>query len=162
MQVDAVGDENLMNKFDELDMKILKELVNEANLSVPKLSKKIQVNPSVAYSRIKRLMRKGLIKRFTVEVNEELLGYKVQAFIGVNTDAKMRDSVLKELMNLDEARYIAEVTGRFDFLVSVKTKSLDELHNAVSTKIGNIQGVEHTETFIAMRTGARTPKYENF
>ncbi len=77
-----------MNKFDEIDMKILRELVIDAGQSVPKLSKKIQVNPSVTYSRIKRLSKKGLIKNFTVEVNEDLLGWKVLAYVGVNSDAK--------------------------------------------------------------------------
>jgi Lrp/AsnC family transcriptional regulator for asnA, asnC and gidA len=148
-----------MNKFDDTDMKILMELVRDAGQSIPKLSKKIQVNPSVTYSRIKRLVRRGLIRKFTVQVNDELLGFKVQAFVGVNSDAKMRDSVLRSLIELNEARDVAEVTGRFDFLVTVKAKTLEELHDIVSGKIGNIQGVEHTETFIAMRTGAKTPTY---
>lgn len=148
-----------MNKFDDTDMKILKELVENAGQSIPKLSRKIQVNPSVTYSRIKRLVRRGLIKKFTVEVNEELLGLKVQAFVGVNADAKYRDSVLKSLLDLEEARNVSEVTGRFDFLVTVKSKTLEELHNIVSGQIGNIQGVVHTETFIAMRTGSKSPTY---
>ena len=66
-----------MGKIDDTDMKILKELVADASLSVPKLSKKINVNPSVVYSRIKRLIKRGLIKKFTVIVNEQLLGYNV-------------------------------------------------------------------------------------
>ncbi|MGA1974525.1 MAG: Lrp/AsnC family transcriptional regulator [Conexivisphaerales archaeon] len=148
-----------MNKFDEIDMKILRELVIDAGQSVPKLSKKIQVNPSVTYSRIKRLSKKGLIKNFTVEVNEDLLGWKVLAYVGVNSDAKERDSVLKQLLDEDEVREVAEVTGRFDFLVTIKSRSLEELHNVVSSRIGNISGVQHTETFIAMRTGVKPPSY---
>ncbi|MCP8313696.1 MAG: winged helix-turn-helix transcriptional regulator, partial [archaeon] len=59
-----------MGKIDEMDMKILAELVKNANLSVPKLSKKINVNPSVVYSRIKRLAKRNIIKNFTIVVNE--------------------------------------------------------------------------------------------
>ena len=87
-----------MGKLDETDMKILAELIKDSNLSVPKLSKKINVNPSVVYSRIKRLVKRKLIKRFTVEVNEEVLGYTVSAIVGVNMDAKYRDSIFKELL----------------------------------------------------------------
>lgn len=148
-----------MNKFDEIDMKILRELITDAGQSVPKLSRKIQVNPSVTYSRIKRLVKRGLIKKFTVEVNEDLLGWKVLAYVGVNADAKRRDAVLQALLREDEVREVAEVTGRFDFLVTIKSRSLEELHNVVSSKIGNIEGVQHTETFIAMRTGAKAPAY---
>ncbi|MGH9876750.1 MAG: Lrp/AsnC family transcriptional regulator, partial [Nitrososphaerales archaeon] len=63
-----------MNKFDELDTKILSELTKDASISVPRLSKKLRINASVLYSRIKRMSRKGLIRKFTIIVNEELLG----------------------------------------------------------------------------------------
>ncbi len=42
-----------MAKIDDLDLQILSELSEDAAISVPKLSKKIKVNPSVVYSRIK-------------------------------------------------------------------------------------------------------------
>jgi Lrp/AsnC family transcriptional regulator for asnA, asnC and gidA len=43
------------------------------------------------------------------------------------------------------------VTGRFDLLVRVKARSLDDLHSMVSAKMGRLNGVNHTETFIEMR-----------
>ena len=46
-----------MHKFDELDMRILSELTKDASISVPRLSKKLNVNASVLYSRIKRLYK---------------------------------------------------------------------------------------------------------
>ena len=129
-----------MNKFDDIDTKILRGLVVDAGQSVPKLSEKIQVNPSATYSRIKRLAKRGLIRKFIVKVNEELLGWKVLAYVGVNTDAKKRDAVLQELLKEERVREVAEVTGRFDFLVTIKAKSLEELHNVVTSRIGNIEG----------------------
>ena len=60
-----------------------------------RLSKKINVNASVVYSRIKRLARRGLIKKFTIMINDEALGFNVKALTGVNMDSKMRDNVLK-------------------------------------------------------------------
>lgn len=147
-----------MGKIDTTDMKILDELMRDASLSVPKLSKKINVNTSVVYSRIKRLVRRRLIKRFTVEVNEENLGYIVTAVIGLNIDAKLRDEILDMVMNLEEARDVFEVTGRFDLLVKVKARSLDELHEAIS-KIGKTTGVTHSETFIQMQSKRIEPRY---
>jgi len=148
-----------MGKIDEMDMKILAELVKNANLSVPKLSKKINVNPSVVYSRIKRLAKRNIIKNFTIVVNEELLGYVVTAVIGMDIDAKLRDSILNELLTLREVKDVSEVTGRFDLIVSIRARSLDELHNLVSEKIGKINGILHTETFIEMKKRAKEPVY---
>ena len=140
-----------MGKIDEIDIKILSELVRDASLSVPRLSKKINVNSSVVYSRIKRLIKRNLIKRFTAEIDEEILGYFVTVVTGLNIDSKFSDEIVKELTQLPEVRQILEVTGRFDLIVEAKSRSLDELHGVVSSKIGRINGVLHTETFIEMK-----------
>ena len=103
-----------MGKIDDVDLKILSELQRDASISVPKLSKKINVNPSVAYSRIKRLTKRQLIRRFTIEVNDEALGYGVSAIIGLNIDSKHREQNIDEMMKIEGIRDIHEVTGRFD------------------------------------------------
>src|SRR5213080_3382717 len=144
-----------MGRTDDLDLKILSELANDASISVPKLSKKINVNASVVYSRIKRLVRRGLIKKFTIVVNDEALGYNVKALTGINMDSKMRDNVLNELFKIPEVREIEEVTGRFDILRTLNAQSLDEMHHLISEKGGRVEGVQKTETFIEMRKTAR-------
>ncbi len=149
-----------MVKIDEIDTKILTMLLKDASISVPKLSKKINVNPSVCYSRIKRLARRNLIKKFTIEVNEELIGYQVTAMVGLNTDTKMRDNILENLNQLPEVREIEEITGRFDIIVKIKARSLDDLHNVVTGKIGKIDGVVRTETFIELKTIHKEPTFE--
>jgi len=148
-----------MGKIDDTDMKILRELVNDASLSVPKLSKKINVNSSVVYSRIKRLIKRGFIKKFTVVVNEQLLGYNVEAIVGANVDSKRRASVMEALLGLEQVRSVHEVTGRFDLLVFVKTRNLDELHDLISNKFAAIDGITHTETFVQMSSRTREPVY---
>jgi len=140
-----------LTKIDAIDLKILAELQKDANISVPKLSKKINVNPSVVYSRIKRLTKRQLIKRFTIEVNDDALGYNVSAIIGLNIDSKVREQILEEMLRMEGIRDVYEVTGRFDLLVRVKAKSLEDLHSTVSAKMGKLNGVNHTETFIEMR-----------
>ena len=151
-----------MGRTDDLDLKILSELATDASISVPKLSKKINVNASVVYSRIKRLVRRGLIKKFTIVINDEALGYNVKALTGINMDSKMRDNVLNELFKIPEVREIAEVTGRFDILVTMNSQSLDEMHQLISEKVGRVEGVQKTETFIEMRKTAREIIYPTF
>ena len=109
-----------MAKIDDIDLKILGELQKDASISVPKLSKKINVNSSVVYSRIKRLTKKQLIKRFTIEVNDSALGYTVSAMIGLNIDSKVREQIFEEMLRMDSIRDVYEVTGRFDLLIKVK------------------------------------------
>jgi Lrp/AsnC family transcriptional regulator for asnA, asnC and gidA len=132
-------------------MNILSELSKDASISIPKLAKKLGINASVIYSRIKRLVKRGVIKRFTIIINDEALGINVRAVIGINMDPKNRQTVRKSLMEIPEIRSIAEVSGRFDVLVTVGAKNLEDLHSIVMDKIGEIQGITNTETFVEMQ-----------
>jgi Lrp/AsnC family transcriptional regulator for asnA, asnC and gidA len=144
-----------MGRIDDLDLKILSELSKDASISVPRLSKKININSSVVYSRIKRLVKRGLIKKFTIIINDEALGFNVKALTGITMDSKLRDNVLGELFKIPEVREVAEVTGRFDVLVTMTARSLDEMHQIISEKVGRIEGIQKTETFIEMRKTSR-------
>ena len=148
-----------MAKVDDLDLTILSELSADASISVPKLSEKIKVNPSVVYSRIKRLVKKKLIQRFTIVVNDQELGYQVKALAGINMDSKKRDAIIEELFKIKGIREIAEVTGRFDILVTLYAHSLDEMHQIVSDKIGKIDGIISSESFIEMKTREKAMPY---
>ena len=148
-----------MVKVDDLDLQILSELSNDASISVPRLSKKINVNSSVVYSRIKRLVKRKLIERFTIVVNDAELGYNVKALTGINMDTKKRDHVIDELFKIEGVREIAEVDGRFDILVTMYARSLDQMHKMVSERIGRIDGIQSSESFIEMKTRAKAMPY---
>ena len=142
-----------------MDLQILSELSNDASISVPRLSKKINVNSSVVYSRIKRLVKRKLIERFTIVVNDVELGFNVKALTGINMDTKKRDHIIDELFKIEGVREVAEVTGRFDILVTMYSKSLDQMHKIVSERIGRIEGIESSESFIEMKSRNKTMPY---
>lgn len=148
-----------LQRFDELDMKLLFELTKDGSISVPALSKKLGINASVLYSRIKRLMKKKLIKKFTVIVDDSLLGIGVKASVGVNRDPKLKDNIHKKLMDTPEVISISEVTGRFDIIVKVHAKNLEALHSIVIEKIGKIDGIINTETFVELQKTDKDPVY---
>ncbi len=146
-------------RFDELDMKLIQELTMDGSISVPNLSKKLGINASVLYSRIKRLVKKKLIKKFTIEIDDTLLGIGVKALVGVNRDPKLKDSIHKQLMETSEVVSISEVTGRFDMIVRVYADNLESLHTAVIEKIGKIDGIQNTETFVELQKTDKDPNY---
>lgn len=140
-------------------MKLLHELAMDANISVPNLSKKLGINASVLYSRIKRLGKKKLIKKFTIVVDETLLGISVKATVGINRDPKFKQQIHKALMETPEVSSISEVTGRFDMMVRVLAKNLEALHTVVIEKIGKIEGIQNTETFVELQKTDKEPLY---
>jgi len=144
---------------DKIDQKILSELTNDSSISIPKLSEKINVNSSVVYSRIKRLVKKKLIERFTIEINNKELGFGVKSLTGINMDSKQRDNVIQELFKIQGVREVSEVTGRFDILVTMHAENLGEMYRIVSDNIGKIEGVISSESFIEMKTRKKQMSY---
>jgi Lrp/AsnC family transcriptional regulator for asnA, asnC and gidA len=148
-----------MAKVDKIDQKILSELTNDSSISIPRLSEKINVNSSVVYSRIKRLVKKKLIERFTMKINNKELGFGVKSITGINMDSKQRDNVIQELFKIPGVREVSEVTGRFDILVTMYAENLSEMYRIVSDSIGKIQGVIGSESFIEMKTRTKQMSY---
>ena len=145
--------------MDKTDQKILSELSKDSSISIPKLAEKINVNSSVVYSRIKRLVKKKLIERFTIQVNNKELGYTVKSLTGINMDSKQRDNVIQELFKIPSVSEVSEVTGRFDILVTMYAENLSEMYRIVSDNIGKIQGIIGSESFIEMKTRTKQMPY---
>lgn len=74
-------------------------------------------------------------------------------------DTKKRDHVMEELFKIDGVREVAEVTGRFDILVTMYSKSLDQMHKMVSEHIGRIDGIQSSESFIEMKSRQKEIQY---
>ena len=148
-----------MYTLDDIDARILGRLVQNSSESIPKLAKRINVNTSVVYARIRRMQKRGLIERFTVDVNNAALGYTVKVRAGIKMDTLKRNHVITRLFELDGVSEVSEVTGRFDVLVTIYAKSLDQVYVLVADKIGHIDGVLSSESFIEMKTWTKAMPY---
>ena len=104
-------------------------------------------------------MKKKLIKKFTIVIDDSLLGIAVKASVGINRDPKFKDSIKKKLLTTPEVVSISEVTGRFDMLIKVYAENLEELHSIVIEKIGKIEGIQNTETFVELQRTDKDPVY---
>ena len=134
-------------------------MTKNGNISVPTLSKKLLTNASVLYSRINRLVKKKLIKKFTIEIDESLLGINVKTSVGINRDPKLKEQIHTKLLEINEVVSLYEVTGRFDIILRVYTRDLENLHSVVMDKIGKIDGIQNTETFVELQKTDKDPAY---
>ena len=74
-------------------------------------------------------------------------------------DSKKRDQIIDSLFEIDGVREISEVTGRFDIMVIMYAKSLNQMHKVISEKIGKIEGIIGSESFIEMKRRAKPMPY---
>lgn len=139
-----------MGGFDQTDMRLLAELSRDSSEAVPSLARRLGINASSAYGRIKRMRERGLITGYTVRVDYRMLGLGVRAHVGINRSHRFKDTIRSRLEQMRDVESVSEVTGRFDMVVAVRVRDLESLHSLVVDGLGRIEGVHNTETFIEL------------
>ena len=119
-----------MHPFDDLDKNLLTALSKDSSESIPLLAKKLGTKQSVLYGRIKRLRSAGVIEKFTIIVNDKVLGIGVKATVGISRNPQVKAEIHHALELASEVDEISEVTGRFDMLVRIRAKNLEDFQTA--------------------------------
>ena len=84
--------------LDKLDLQIIQEMMEDAEISYADLGKKLFVSGGTIHVRIKKLEESGIVKGKKLSIDLKALGYDVIAFIGIYLEkSSLYDSVAKEL-----------------------------------------------------------------
>lgn len=68
-------------KFDNTDIKILKELQLDSRLSIRELSKRVNLSPPSVAERIRKLEDNQIIESYTIKINKSALGLSIHCII---------------------------------------------------------------------------------
>ena len=142
--------------FDKLDMEILKQMMEDAEISYAELGKKLFVSAGTIHVRIKKLQEAGVITGTRFRVDLGLLGFDVIAFIGIYLkESSLYDSVAKELQKLPEIVRLNYTTGNYSMFAEIACRDIGELKFVLHDRLQKIKGIERTETFISLEESFR-------
>ncbi|NPA84754.1 MAG: Lrp/AsnC family transcriptional regulator [Crenarchaeota archaeon] len=136
------------NELDDLDMKILSILMNDARKSVREIARELGVSPATVHNRMKRLQQEGVLKGFMPIVDFPKLGYQVTAIIMVSVEGQRLREFENELKEMKNVIAIYDITGEFDVLVIAKFKDVQALDFFVKDLLER-EGIKKTVTHIA-------------
>ena len=142
------------------DKKLLLELLKNGRLSFSKLGRICKMTRQSVFSRIKTLKNKGIIKNFTVNLDEKKLGLNLKAYILVETEPLRinREKAWNLLKALPQISQVHQLFGRYSFLIEVVVRNIDELSEIVR-KVHRIEVVRRTETMIVFKTEKYRPQH---
>ena len=138
-------------ELDEVDIKILNILQDNADLAYAEIAKMVGVSTSTVFMRIRKLREQGYIKRIVAEVDPEPLGYKLKALIFLSLDVKKFNQVVEALKSIPQIKEIYDVTGEWALACMLLVKDHAELSRVLEV-IGSIDGVRNTSTLVVLRT----------
>lgn len=138
--------------MDIIDVKIINYLMENSRMNSSDISEKIKLSVSAVIERIKKLENSGIIKQYSLILNNNALGKDIAALISVSLDNPRFNQSFEEMIrqnsHIVEAHYIA---GDYDYslkIVTSNTKSLEKVLNDIKS----INGVSKTRTMIIFST----------
>lgn len=104
--------------LDARDLKIINILKDNARASIRDISKRTGIRPSTVHQRIKKLRGDGVIEKFTVKMNDDLMGEGFTVFMLVSgTPERYLD---RTMLASHEVKAVYGITGEYDLLVKMK------------------------------------------
>ena len=139
--------------LDEMDLKILEHLANDARLSQRALARAIGMSPPAISERISRLEAAGVIKGYRAMVDWSALGHAMLVDISVLSErsADQRE-VAQWLLRIPEVECVDVITGPLDLRVRLRVRDPDHLRDIFFNQLLAAPGVQHTDTSIVMAT----------
>ena len=137
-------------RLDDLDRRLLGELVRNGRLSNTELAARLPLSHSAISRRVARLEREGAIRGYGANVDPAALGLTIRAFVGVRRDPAASVELMSQALRaVPEVAACWIVTGEHDFLLDVRARDMGSFSDALLNRVQKVTGVVATvSTFV--------------
>ncbi|MHA1146164.1 MAG: Lrp/AsnC family transcriptional regulator [Candidatus Helarchaeota archaeon] len=136
-------------KVDRTDLEILKILEEDSKTNYREIGKQIGIAVGTVHNRISNLKEKGVIKKFTIDIDTEKIGYQITAIILLQILGESIQEIENELSKNPHVYGIYDTTGDWDSIIAVKFKHISELNNFLKSLNKKFQ-IKRTSTSVCL------------
>ncbi|MFQ6122470.1 MAG: Lrp/AsnC family transcriptional regulator [Dehalococcoidales bacterium] len=133
--------------MDELDRKLILELQKDGRKGYVDLASKLGVVEGTVRKRVKHLLDRNIMKIVAVP-NLSELGYRFVSIMGLQVSVADLRKVATNLAQNPHVCFLAFVTGRFDLIAIIVTRSSEEYSHFWERELSTIPGILRTEGFV--------------
>jgi DNA-binding Lrp family transcriptional regulator len=145
-------DNNPDSSLDVLDLNIVRMLQEDSRQSCRTIAKSLHTSPGTVSERIKRLVNKDVIRKFTAIIDPVKVGKLYTMFLMVRLESQYKpDDVVKDIMNIDGSCCIHNITGNYHLHLLIRAT---DNHTAAELldRIRAIKGIERIDSYVVLRS----------
>lgn len=142
-------------RLDTIDCQILSMLQIDGRITNAEMARRINLTPPSVLQRVRRLEEAGYIKGYAAQLNAELLGFPLLAFLQISLSLLHEnpvDAVRNAISEIPEVQECHNVSGDFDFLVKVIVADMPHYERLVRESFSRIKGVAKLQTLFVLQT----------
>lgn len=132
-------------ELDDLDFKIIAQLQDDGRKSSTEIARALNMPRTTVARRIDRLVSERVIT-IAAFAHGDRIGLPIQVMIEIWTENQRHESVITELVAIDEIRWLGVASGPFDILAEAMVRSNQHLRHLLLRKIGGIEGITQIRT----------------
>ncbi|MGC8555564.1 MAG: Lrp/AsnC family transcriptional regulator [Conexivisphaera sp.] len=137
--------------LDETDLRILSELARNSRRSSREIARRLGLSVGTVTSRIERMKEQGIIRRFTVELDPEKLGYEITVVVDVYISKGNVMDVEREIASIPGVMAVYDVTGDFDAVVLARFRTRADLSD-FTKRLMSMEHVQRTNTHVVLNS----------
>lgn len=142
-------------KLDRTDRRILQAMQTNARISNLELADVVGLSPTPCSRRVKRLEESGLIRAHVTLLDQDMLGLKLTAYIGISMDRHTPDrfeAFETEVAKYPEVMECSVVTGQAsDYLLKAVVPDMAYYERFLLGKLTRIEGVTGVHSSFELR-----------
>jgi len=140
-----------MFALDDIDRRLLKELLKNSKRSYRELAKAIGVSTATVINHVQRLESAGVVKDYTVRLDHERLGYELTVITEIIVSKGKLLETEEAIGKIRNVCAVYDVTGETDAMVIAKFRSRSSLSD-FTKKLLSMPYVERTNTHVVLTT----------
>ena len=137
--------------MDETDHRLIAALRHDARAALSDLALALNLSRTTVRARLARLQERGEIVGFTVVTRTDVMQDPVRGMMMIGIEGRGAERITRQLNGMPELRAVHSTNGRWDVIVEIGTKTLEDF-DAVLGRIRRLEGVVASETSLLLKT----------
>ncbi len=149
-----------MKIIDELDRKIIVELIEDGRASVETVAEKVNLSPTPTRRRIRRLEEAGVISGYRASIDPLKCNLDLTLYVFIKLQSRDRRAIAKfeaRIKDLPEVLRCDLITGPHDYVLSVRLPGMADYNNYLRNVLAELPGVFGIETSVVIGQVKDTP-----
>ncbi len=141
----------LRNHLDDIDLKILDIIGQNARVPFRDVAAQAGISRAAVHQRVNRMVDLEVITGSGYHINPKKIDYRTCSYIGVFLEkGGIYSDVAEKLKEIKEIIECHYTTGQYAIFIKVYARDNEHLKSILSEKIQRIPGILSTETFISL------------
>ena len=142
-----------MEVLDQTDLQILRTLQKNAKLTTKELADAVNLTPTPVFERLKRLERRGYIRKYVAVLDADKLGQGLMVFCKVKLkqiNHEIAEAFHRRIQRIPEVIECYNISGNYDYLLKVRAADMKQYQEFVLNKLGVIESLDSLESIFVM------------